>query len=139
MSLAQWPVRRLAWLWGAVLIYMAALVLLTITQTRARSREFDIHLIRPDTAQDRQLSPAAGARADSFADSLKRIAQRFLHSKEGRAAVQDVYVVLGKASRGAARLALIELAIFFTPATAMAILTLVWFRRRRLSSGDAGA
>ncbi len=139
MSLAQWPFRRLAWLWGAVLVYMAALVVLTITQTRARSREFDSHFMLPDTAQYRQLSPAARARADSFADSVKRIAQRFLNSEEGKAAVQDVYVVLGKASRGAARLALIELAIFFTPAAAMAILTLVWHRRRRLSSGDAGA
>ncbi len=140
MKLRQWPTRRIAWLWFAVVLYMGALVAfgaLRTRQQRASLAKRDGWV--PDTATATHLTSAQRAQRDSLLDSLMHIAEQYLNSPDGHKFAQDVYVVIGQVGADARRDLLIALAVLLTPAAGLGVLTLVWYRRRTVPDSAAGA
>src|SRR5438034_6954585 len=83
MKLRQWPTRRIAWLWFAVVLYMGALVAFGALRTREqRASLAKRYGWVPDTATATHLTSAQRAQRDSLLDSLMHIAEQYLNSPD---------------------------------------------------------
>ncbi len=141
MTIANWSARRILWLWIGVLAAYAAFITLGVLRLQRARRAFDqtwgISLQGGDTSGV-TLSPLQLAQRDSLVDSLKRVAQSYLDSPEGKAMAESIERALAEGLPRARDLVLVGIA-FFAPAVVMLILTVLWFTRRRAVSRPAGA
>ena len=124
------------WLWvGLLAAYAAFFTLGAVKLQRARRAFEQAWGISPasDDTGGVTFSPVQLAQRDSLVDSLKRLAQTYLDSPEGKALAESLQAGFAKALPSTRVLVLVGIA-FLAPAVGMLILTIVWFTRRRAAA-----
>jgi hypothetical protein len=141
MAIANWSARRILWLWigvaGAYAVFITVGALRIQRDRRAFDQTFGISPAPAETSGV-PLSPGQLARRDSLVDSLKRVAQTYLDSPEGKAMAGSIRRALDDGLPRPRELVLVGLA-FVAPAILMLILTVLWITKRRAAFRPAGA
>jgi hypothetical protein len=142
MAIASWPSRTIVWLWVGLLSCYALLIGVSAVQNHRRRQTFERAMdLVPVPVQTTGIasSSAALARRDSLLDSLKRIGQAYLASRDGQATVKSIGTALTLASRDATKAFLLALALFLAPTVLLVAITFRWLSHRRRAFGRAGA
>jgi hypothetical protein len=128
--------RTVVSVWIIVAVYMVGLLVLRAVHSRERQAVLDKQLAwLADTTPSSQLTPALRAQRDSFVDSLKQLAARY--GEAAKNSGQDVYVV-GR-SLPVPAVFVLGFGLFLGPALVALLMTVLWFRSRKIGVRAPGA
>ena len=128
--------RTVVSVWIVIAVYMVGLLVLSAVLNRERDAVLNKQLAwLADTTPSSQFTLAQRAQRDSFVDSLKQWATRY--GEAAKNSGQDVYVA-GRALPLPAVFVL-GFGVLFGPALVVAVLTVVWFRSRKVDVREASA